>query len=111
MTEVLFNGKPVGQLDSDEYDAFLDHRHNLAQNHPLNKKALKTADRAVEAKRRQMRRKAAALKARAEKMLEEASELAWTADRSEYNVQEFKAIREQIEDAGYWAARSAIDLG
>jgi hypothetical protein len=103
----------AGQLPGESYDDFLDRRHKLATEHPLNKAAQRKADRAVAARRKAMKRKAEKLRERAEAMLNEASDLDWKADRPEYyeGNDELKELREKIEDEGYWAARRAINLG
>lgn len=82
--------------------------HDLANAHPLYTKALKKADKTIEKKRKDMIALAQRLRIKAKALLEEASQLESDASRySEYQTP-FATLREEIENAGYWAAREAI---
>lgn len=82
--------------------------HDLASVHPLKLAAEKKADAAVKRLRKSYRAKANKLRVKAEAMLAEASELDYLANKhSEYETP-FAKLRDEIEDAGYWAAREVI---
>lgn len=82
--------------------------HDLAQSHPLATAAVKKADHAIAAARKTMLRKAKALRAKAEAMLDQASNLEYDAQKDREYGTPFAVLREKIEDAGYWAARNEI---
>lgn len=108
---VTFNGKPVSNLSRDELDQFWDERHRLANEHPLYTKAERKVERAIASKRKAMNRRAEKLREKAQKLLDEASDLEWAAQASERSVPEFHTLRREIEEDAYWTARKAIGLG
>lgn len=82
--------------------------HALAIRHPLNLAGHRRADAAVKAGRKYDRDLAARKRARAEKLLEEASELEYQANKFYEHETRYAALREKIEDEAYWAARAAV---
>lgn len=84
--------------------------HDLASEHPIALAGKRKADAAVKRLRKSYAAKAEKLRAKAEKMLEEASDLGYLASKfSEYETP-FATLREKIEDAAYWEARAAIGI-
>lgn len=85
--------------------------HTLAQSHPVTIAGQRRADAAVRAGIRYDRALAQRKRERAQKLLDEASELEYQAGQATYGHEyktRFKAIREEIEDRAYWEARAEI---
>lgn len=107
-----WNGTPIAHLESPALDDFLDYRHDCAKKHPLNVAAEARAEAAVDYDIAYHRALGKALRAAAERLIEQAYE----ADRKTErwygeNADRLREIERPIEDAGYWAARAAIDMG
>lgn len=84
--------------------------HGLAMAHPLKLAGEKRADAAIKRMRKAMHVKAEKLRAKANKLLDEASELSYLSTKhTEYGTV-FAEKRTEIEDAAYWAARAAVGL-
>jgi hypothetical protein len=110
-----WKGIPEADLKDPDYSDFLDYRHDLATAHKLNRDAQAKAEALVEEKRMYHVAYARELRAAAERLIEQAY-AAERLGRPEYWLgseerEYYKAIRDPIEDAGYWAARKAIGLG
>jgi len=84
--------------------------HDLAKEHPICRKGIDDAEKAVVRAKAADKAKAARLRDKAQKMLDEALELEYRANRySEYETV-YAELRSEIEDKAYWAARAAIGV-